>query len=145
MQVRYWYNSSEKWKKINHVMLTRFTVDAYLILWANLVYIIFNVLVCRLQKDWEAERFIIYRRWTVESIALGKHTAQSGSLPNINESWRWQWPWETIHLIHPMLLHRSVSHKHPWAAWACSSCARWDPEKEGPQSPLKSSWPVIFW
>lgn len=90
-------------------------MDACHILWANLVYIIFSVLVCRLQKDWEAERFIIYRRWTVESIALGKHTAQSVSLYDINESWRWQWPWEVIHLIHSVLLHRSVFHKHLWA------------------------------
>lgn len=116
-------------------MLTRVTVGTCLILGANLVYIIFNVLVCRLQKDWEAKRFIIYRRWTVESITLGKHTAQSSSLSNINESWRWQWPWEVIYLIHPMLLHGSVSHKHPWAAQACLSCAGWDPEKEGLQSP----------
>ena len=91
------------------------TVGACLILWANLVYITFNVLVCRLQKDWEAERFIIYRRWTVESIALGKHTAQSSSRSDINESWQWQWPWEVIHLIHPVFLHRSASLKHPWA------------------------------
>lgn len=92
--------------------------------------------MCRLQEDREAERFIIYRRWTVQSIALGKHTAQNSSLFDINESWRWQWPWEVIYLIHPVLLHRSVSSRHLWAEQACLSCAGGDPGKEGLQSPL---------
>ena len=94
------------------------------------------MLVCRLQKDWEAERFIIYRRWTVESIALGNSTGHSSSLSNINESWQWQWPWEVIHLMHPVFLHRFVSHRHPWAERNCLTCAGWDPGKEGLQSPL---------
>lgn len=113
-------------------MLIGVTVGTCLILWANLVYITFNVLVCRLQKDWEAERFIIYRRWTVESIALGKHTAQSSSRSDINESWQWQWPWEVIHLIHPVFLHRSASLKHPWAELTSATC--WSRSLEGGSS-----------
>ena len=123
-------------------MFIGFTVGACLILWANLVYITFNVLVCRLQKDWEAERFIIYRRWTVESIALGKHAAQSSSRSDINESWQWQWPWEVIHLIHPVFLHRSASLRHPWAELTCLPHVGRDPWKEG--LPW-SSWPVKIW
>jgi hypothetical protein len=98
-------NSLETLKN-SHTTLNGFTVGTCLVLWVNRVYIIFNVLLCRLQKDWEAARLIIYRRWTVESVALGKHTAQSSSLVDINESWQWQWPWEVIRLVHPVLLQK---------------------------------------
>lgn len=59
----------------------------------------------------------------VESVASGRHAAQSSSPSFIDGSWLSQWPWEVAHLFHPMRLHIAVP--HPGQSRPVLSAAGW--------------------